>query len=67
MIDYGFDKLNLNKIWLGVNSENKAAVKSYKAAGFVEEGVLRQEIYRNGRYYDATRMSILREEFHAKK
>lgn len=67
VIDYGFNKLNLNKIWLGVNSENKAAVKSYKAAGFVEEGVLRQEIYRNGRYYDAIRMSILREEFYAKK
>ena len=66
ILDYGFNKLNLNKIWLGVNSEHKAAVKSYEKVGFIKEGVLRQEIYRNSRYYDATRMSILRKEFDGK-
>lgn len=66
IIEYGFDKLNLNKIWLGVNAENSSAVKSYRNAGFVEEGVLRQEIYRNSKYYDAVRMSILREEYYGK-
>ena len=66
VIDYGFNKLNLNKIWLGVNAENKAAVKSYKNAGFAHEGVLREEIYRNGKYYDAIRMSILRKEYNGK-
>lgn len=63
LVAYGFDRLNLNKIWLGVNEANGGAVKSYEKAGFVREGVLRQEIYRNGRYYDAIRMSILREEY----
>jgi [ribosomal protein S5]-alanine N-acetyltransferase len=67
VIGYGFDKLNLNKIWLGVNAENKNAIKSYKNTGFIEEGLLRDEIYRNGRYYDAVRMSILRNEFYEKK
>jgi len=66
ILDYGFLKLNLNRIWLGVNADNKAAVQSYKKAGFVEEGVLRQEIYRNGRHYDATRMSVLRDEYSKK-
>ena len=64
IINYGFNKLNLNKIWLGVNAENKAAVKSYENSGFVREGALREEIYRNGKYYDAIRMSMLRKEFH---
>jgi len=67
IIDYGFQKLNLNKIWLGVNAENIAGVKSYEKSGFRREGVLRQEIYRNGKYYDAIRMSILRKEFYGKK
>lgn len=66
IIKYGFSKLNLNKIWLGVNAANKAAVKSYKKSGFIEEGVLRQEIYRNSTYYDAIRMSILKGEFYGK-
>lgn len=63
IINYAFDKLNLNKVWLGGNADNIGAIKSYEKSGFVKEGVLRQEIYRNGRYYDAVRMSILREEF----
>lgn len=66
-IQYGFDKLNLNKIWLGVNAEQENAVKSYQNAGFVREGILRQEIYRNGKYYDAIRMSVLREEYDERK
>ena len=63
IIEYGFEKLNLNKIWLGVNEENKGALRSYEKAGFVKEGVLRQEVFRNNRYYDAVRMSVLRKEY----
>lgn len=66
-IGYGFEKLNLNKVWLGVNAEHIGAIKAYENAGFVHEGVLRQEIYRNGKYYDAIRMSILRKEYFALK
>jgi RimJ/RimL family protein N-acetyltransferase len=62
-VAYGFDKLNLETIYLGVNTENKGAIKSYENAGFVREGVRRKLIYRNGRYYDALMMSILREEY----
>ncbi|MEK6845603.1 MAG: GNAT family protein [Nanoarchaeota archaeon] len=63
LVDYAFRNLNLNKVWLGVNEENLGAVKSYEKAGFIKEGKLRQEIYRNNKYYDAIRMSILRSEW----
>jgi len=66
-VQYGFEKLNLNKVWLGVNAEYKGAIKAYENAGFVHEGILRQEIYRNGKYYDAARMSILGDEYFALK
>lgn len=62
VIDYGFDRLNLNMIWLGVNVENKAAVRVYEKTGFVYEGELRQVQYRNGKYYNVVRYSILRGE-----
>lgn len=65
MVVYAFEKLNLNKVWLGVNAENIGGVKAYQKAGFVHEGVLRQEQYRNFRYYDAIRMSLLRSEYEA--
>ena len=61
---YGFDRLNLNKVWLGVIEENVGAVRADRKAGFRDEGRLRQELYRDSRYYDALRMSILREEYY---
>ena len=63
MVVYGFEKMNLNRIWLGVNTENIGGVHAYEKAGFAKEGILRQEQYRNFRYYDVIRMSILRCEY----
>ncbi len=63
LLAYGFEILNLNKVWLGVNLSNARAHQSYKKAGFVSEGTLRQEVYRNGRYHDCARMSLLRTEY----
>lgn len=63
LLEYAFTKLNLETVYLGVNVENKAAVKSYRKAGFVDEGVRRRLIYRNGKYYDVLMMSVLREEW----
>jgi [ribosomal protein S5]-alanine N-acetyltransferase len=65
MAVYGFEKLNLNRVYLGVNAENQGAARAYEKAGFVREGVLRQEQYRNFRYYDVVRMSMLRSEYEA--
>jgi RimJ/RimL family protein N-acetyltransferase len=62
IIKYAFERINLNKVHLGVNIENKAAIRSYEKAGFKHEGIARQEIYRNGRYYDAYKMSVLKNE-----
>jgi RimJ/RimL family protein N-acetyltransferase len=66
MLRYGFELLNFNKIYLGVNASHVRAVNSYLQSGFVKEGVLREEIYRNSRYHDAVRMSILRREYYEK-
>jgi ribosomal-protein-alanine N-acetyltransferase len=63
MAAYGFEVLNLHKIWLGVNSEHVGAVKAYEKAGFIRGGELRDEIYRNSRYYNAIRMSMLQDEY----
>lgn len=61
---YGFDRLNLNRVWLGVTAENKGGIRAYEKAGFRREGTLRQDLYRNSRYYDTVRMAVLREEYY---
>ncbi len=62
MLEYGFKTLILNKIWLRVEVDNKQVIKSYKRAGDVEEGILRQDRY-SDEYIDRLNMSILKQEF----
>ena len=64
---YGFDRLNLNRIFLGVTDENDYAVRAYERVGYKIEGRLRQDIYRNSRFYDSIRMSIRREEYYPER
>jgi len=44
-------------------SFNERAIKSYEKCGFKKEGILRQEIYIDGKYYDAIIMAMLKEEY----
>ncbi len=63
MTDYAFGTLNLNRIQLHVSVENKAAVHSYKKAGFQVEGTLRQAMFHNNHYSDFYVMGMLKEEW----
>jgi len=67
LLAYAFEILNLHKVYLGVNAEQMNALRVYEKSGFVIEGRLRDEIYRNGRYYDAIRMSLLKTEYQQEK
>ncbi len=60
---YAFHTLNLHKVWLGVNEANRRAVAFYKKKGFVTEGKLRDEIFRENSYFDSIRMSMLKNEY----
>ncbi len=64
MTYYGFDRLNLHRISLGYTAANEAAGRVYEKAGYVQEGVLRDSIYRNSRYYDSISMAILRNDYY---
>lgn len=64
---YGFQTVNLELIFLGVNAENKGAIRSYEKAGFVHEGRRRNLVYRDGRYFDSLMMSLLRSEWTARQ
>ena len=62
LIKYGFDDLNLNRIWAEVYTNN-AALDLYTRVGFVVEGAMRQTVYKNGRYYDSTIIGMLKSEY----
>ena len=67
MTGYAFEILNMNRVWLHVYEYNERGLKAYERVGFKREGVLRQDRYHEGRYWDTITMAILREEWEARK
>jgi len=67
LLRHSFDTLNLNRIYLHVYAENLRAKRAYEKAGFVDEGRLREGVYKHGKYDDVIVMSVLRAEWIARK
>jgi len=65
MIGYGFQQLNLHRIYLRVFAENERAIHVYEKIGFQHEGRHRQSEWRHGRWHDLLWMSILQPEWPA--
>lgn len=63
LLNFIFNEMNLNRVKLSVFSFNERAIKSYVKCGFRQEGVMRQEIFRDGRYHDTIIMGIMRSEW----
>jgi RimJ/RimL family protein N-acetyltransferase len=62
-IRFGFQELNLHRIWLDVFGYNERAQALYRRLGFTEEGRLREHLARDGRRYDVILMGLLRTEW----
>lgn len=63
LLDYAFDHLNMHRVHLGVFATNARAQGLYRKLGFVDEGTDRESIFKDGRYIDNIRMSILDREW----
>jgi diamine N-acetyltransferase len=62
IFDLGFEKWNMNRLWLKVMANNFVAIRLYERCGFLREGIERAAILRDGGAVDYVRMSILRKE-----
>ena len=63
ILKYGFEDLNLHRIWLRVFENNTRAIRSYEKAGFTNEGKFREAQYLDGKYMDVMIMSMLKPEW----
>jgi len=64
--NYGFNQLNLNKIFTETFCFRKYHIEILKEYGFKKEGILRENQYINGKYCDSIIHSILKKEFFEK-
>ncbi len=63
LLDFIFMQMNINKVRLTVYSYNESAIICYEKCGYKVEGILRQEIYKDGKYYDKISMGLLKAEY----
>ncbi len=63
LLKIGFEDLKLHRISLGVYDFNKAALKCYQSSGFSIEGVSREILLQNDKWWSLVEMSILEDEW----
>jgi len=61
--NYGFEELNLARIFTGVFGFNRASQRVLEKAGFLMEGISRNAVYKNGVLCDEYRYSKLNTSF----
>ncbi len=63
IVEYGFNQLNLYKLFLYVDKLNEKAAHIYQKVGFQIEGDLKKHYFVNGSYHDVLFMSLFQEDY----
>lgn len=63
LINYGFNNLNLNKIWMELYEFDSKKISFFKDKfNFIVDGKLRENCFEQGRYWDSYIISLLKKE-----
>jgi len=60
IIKFGFDELELMRIYAGVFEYNLASMKVLEKNGFQKEGIAKKAVFKNGGIWDEHRFAILK-------
>lgn len=63
LLRWAFDELHLRKVASRVLTTNRRSIAYSKKCGYKVEGVLREEMWKNGRYVDIVQLAVLRPDF----
>jgi len=64
LVNYGFKQLNLNKVWMELYEYDEAKLSFFKKQlNFHQEGVLRDNCFHDGRYWNSEIISLLKCEW----
>ena len=62
ILDYGFNYLNMNKLWVEIYEIDEKKIKFFKSNGFEIDATLREHYFYNGRYWNSHILSKLRKD-----
>lgn len=63
LLVWGFEGMNLERLYLRVFDFNARAIALYEKMGFKREGTMRKMVYRDGAYHDVHIYGLLRSEW----
>ena len=63
LLDYGFKELCLNKVWTEIYEFDKKKKALYDKFDFKQDGLLRQNYWYDGKWWDSRILSLLKNEF----
>jgi RimJ/RimL family protein N-acetyltransferase len=64
LIDYAFRTLNLNKVWMELYEFDQTKIELFTTEfGFKKDGLLRENCFEDGRYWNSWIISLLRHEY----
>tara|TARA_R110002033_G_scaffold139077_1_gene178248 strand:+ start:4129 stop:4665 length:537 start_codon:yes stop_codon:yes gene_type:complete len=64
LIKYGFNNLNLNKIWMELYEFDTKKIDIFtKKFNFKQDGLLRENCFEDGKYWDSYLISLLSKDF----
>jgi len=63
ILDYGFNKLNLNKLWAEIYDIDHKKLNFFKSYRFKQDAILRDHYFYDGKYINSNILSLLRHEY----
>ena len=63
ILDYGFNTMNLNKLWAEIYQIDNRKLKFFMERGFSVDASLREHYYYQGQYYTSHILSMLKKEY----
>jgi len=67
MLEYAFEHLGLNKLYCEVLSSNDKVVSLHKRFGFVEEGLFKNHVFKNGEFKDVVFLAMYASKYFSSK
>ncbi len=63
LLNYAFNTMNLRKICSGAFAFNERSIRYSVRCGYKEEGRLKEDVFRDGKYHDKVLLAVFREDF----
>jgi len=63
ILDYAFKELNLHKVYALIFAENERSLKAAVKTGFKQEGIMKEQIFNDGRFQDLVMLSLFQQDY----